>query len=221
MQLCCTLEISLLDFLTAEPIVTDCKQKAMLFQRKPKKPYTTLNTDALLALRKALQQALIDYPPLPLIEVASRLGYYPQLLTYHYPALCNQLQVRRANYKKICLRQEIQTGLEAALKEEPPPSVMKVAKRLGYASSGSMYQLFPELCYQVSARYKDYQKTRSLENRQKRCQEVRQIALQLHEQGQTPSTVNVSRLLTKPKAFLSIDAQMALREVRCELGYEK
>jgi hypothetical protein len=223
LQWCCTLEISLLDFLTAEAMVTDCKPKTTLLQGKQKKPYKKLNRDTRQALRKALQKALSEYPPPSLKKLASRLEYYPKVLTYNYPALCNQLKVRYANYKKIRLQEiqkEIQTSLEAALKEEPPASLLEISKRFGYKGSAFLYSLFPELCYQISTRHEAYQETCTLKNREKRCQEVRQIAFQLHEQGIEPNTSNVAKLLTKPGGIRRRDVQITLREVRRELGYE-
>ena len=223
LQLCCTLEISLLDFLTAEAIVTDCKQKATLLPDQQKKPYKKLNRDTRQALRKALLKALSEYPPPSLKKLASRLEYYPKVLTYNYPDLCNQLQVRYANYKKIRLQEiqkDIQTSLEAVLKEEPPPSMLEITRRFGYKSSDSLYRLFPELCYQVSTRHEAYQKTGSLENREKWCQEARQIALQLHQQGKEPNRGNMAKLLTKPGVMRSKYVRITVREVRRELGYE-
>lgn len=50
------------------------------------------------------------------------------------------------------------TVLEAALSLEPPQSLRQVAATIGY-DPGDISRFFPDLCHQISARYRLYRQT--------------------------------------------------------------
>lgn len=52
-------------------------------------------------------------------------------------------------------------------------------------------------------------------------QQVRQIALELHDKGVNLTSRTVSKFMTKPGVMIEKDAYAELKKVRRELGYEK
>jgi AraC-like DNA-binding protein len=49
---------------------------------------------------------------------------------------------------------KVREALEAALKEDPPPSLLEVAEKLGYKNANSLRYTSQTLCKEVTARYK-------------------------------------------------------------------
>jgi hypothetical protein len=79
---------------------------------------------------------------------------------------------------------------------------------------------FSELSRKISKRYKEYQKARGQEKRERICQEIIDIAQLLHETGHKPTQARVTKLLSKPAVMLSWYAKKTLRDVQSSLGYE-
>lgn len=226
LQITCTLETSLLDFLTKE-VVWNFRQlnatpSQSQRQRQPKKLCRRTHKRINIQLvRQTLQGALEESPPPSLKELAKRIGHDRQTLRRHLPDLWNDLKTRYADYQKACRWDKIRPVLEAAVEELPPPSLMKVVKRLGYKSSYHLYKIFPKLCYDISKRYKNYRKACGVLSHEQLRQEIRLTAHQLHDAGKEPTNRSVTKLLTKPGVIRNKHAQIALKEVRCELGYEE
>ena len=107
---------------------------------------------------KILLAALEEIPPPSLKEIAERLGYSSSLtLSRYFPEVCDQIV---ANYRQSERGKEkgkfstkrlqeddvIQSALEAALKENLPPSLTHIGKRLGYTASQAIRVRCPDLC---------------------------------------------------------------------------
>ncbi len=116
-------------------------------------------------LRQALESILLsdEEPPLFLKEVALRLGYRnASPLRSRFPELVHAIVTKRQEYnlnikKRLsadALRQALETIL--ASDEEPPPSILEVALRLGYRSVSALYSRFPELTHAIVAKYQSY-----------------------------------------------------------------
>ncbi len=106
-----------------------------------------------------LQAALQENPPPSMEAVARRLGYYPQRLQRHFLALYEQITSRYRSYIKSIHPAPgfIQSKLGAALKEQPPPSLQSVLRRLGCRDTGYYYYSHHfDLCVAVAKRYKEY-----------------------------------------------------------------
>jgi len=106
-----------------------------------------------------LQLALKESPPPSMEAVARHMGYYPPKIKKHYPKLCKQIINRYwENQKNKRPPQETIIGaLKAALKEEPPPSLQRVFRRLGCKDTGYYYYVnYVDLCFAVAKRYKAY-----------------------------------------------------------------
>lgn len=122
--------------------------------------------------RRALKLALRERPSPSLREVARRLNYRgTEGLRNIGRSLCKRIT---DNYKRsftpepyyngprprICDRKEIGAALKAALAQDDPESVPRIARRLGYASSGPFLVQFPELCRNIHAKIAKRRKAR-------------------------------------------------------------
>ncbi len=94
-----------------------------------------------------------------------------------------------------------------------------VARREGF-SFQLIKRTFPELSKAISNRYEMYRKSLKEVRIEKLRQEVRDAALQLHNQGIEPTGAGVSKYLSKPRSILQQAAIEALQEIRHELGWE-
>lgn len=121
---------------------------------------------------------------------------------------------RKINPEKI--RQELETILK---NEEPPTPFRDIAKRLGYAES-LLYRHCPELCHAISAKYLRYRKNRSMQKKQRLCEEVRLAAIKIHTQGQYPSSYRVGKLIRIPEFMLTPEAAVAWNNIVQELGWK-
>ncbi len=54
--------------------------------------------------------------------------------------------------------------MKAALTEDPPPSLAKVAERLGYRRTTTLYYYASDMCHAISAKHTEYQKVVELKN---------------------------------------------------------
>lgn len=115
---------------------------------------------------------------------------------------------------------EMRSALEAVLArdEQPPPPMRQVAARLGQGHAELIHHL-PELCHAISARYLADRQRRGAERKRERCAEIRQAALQLHQQGIYPSACRIARLISQP-GFIRDPVAIAERKgVLRELGW--
>lgn len=122
------------------------------------------------------------------------------------------------------LKQQLETThlqqlLQAAIKEEPPPTMKAVAQRLGH-SVRSIRRHFPTLCSAISSRYLNHRDKIRMAKVEQCCQEVRQVAMMLYNQGIEPSRSYVTQYLRKPAYFRDPTVAAALSAVRQELDLE-
>jgi hypothetical protein len=126
---------------------------------------------------KELYAALEETPPPSLWTVAEGLGYKQTVSLRNVNAqLCDQLV---ANFNQHTLGKEkaifkaqiqddevIKSALESALKENSPPSLGQIARRLGYTASQALRRRFPILCKVLA------DKKRTLESHRREQAEV-------------------------------------------------
>ncbi len=126
------------------------------------KSYAQRPVIASTELRRSLAAALNENPPPSVAEVARRLEFRrTETLWAREPDLCRQIAARwRASgirsyatqlYKKS-EKQRLESILRRYLTRQNPPSVNEIAFQLGYKSSGSVRERFPELCRVISAK---------------------------------------------------------------------
>jgi transcriptional regulator with XRE-family HTH domain len=116
---------------------------------------------------------------------------------------------------------EMRSALEVVLarQEEPPPPMRQVAKRLGQGHAELIHHL-PELCHAISARYLADRQRRGAERKRERCAEIRQAAMQLHQQGIYPSAYRIAALISQPGFIRDPVAIAERKEVLRELGWQ-
>src|SRR6266567_4255155 len=117
------------------------------------------------ALRQALETILAsdEEPPPSIQEVALRLGYRSVSALYsRFPELTHAIVAKYQSYnsdkRAVMNSEELRQILESILesKEEPPPSIQEVARRLCYRSETSLYGRFPGLSHKIVAKYRVY-----------------------------------------------------------------
>jgi transcriptional regulator with XRE-family HTH domain len=106
-----------------------------------------------------LRQVLNGGEAPSMAQVALRLGYDVKTLRKQHPDLCHEISLRHANRRKNRWK-EARLTLQGILTEQPPPSVLKVAERLGLSKS-SLYKHLPSLCRQIAARYVNHRRRHS------------------------------------------------------------
>lgn len=112
---------------------------------------------------------------------------------------------------------EVERVLQIALKENPPPSMRQVIKRLSH-STPTIYRHFPVLCRAISERYADYRSIRSAVRRELARAEVRVLAYELHARGIKITRNNMRPLLTSSDYWNLPEGRAALQEAKRELG---
>jgi hypothetical protein len=146
------------------------------------------------AIEPALEQALQETPPPSLLQLAKRLGFSAScVLKFHAPSLYEKLKKHRQAYRERC-RAELRDRLEAALVENPPPSLKSVYSRLGATGIHRQHELPGTAPGDWIATPRASTRASSTAARAVRT-EIRNIVRMLHAQGICPSVPRVRSLL--------------------------
>jgi transcriptional regulator with XRE-family HTH domain len=154
-QLCSRLNIPLLDLLTGEVKEEAIAKKHLFLERDTPLPGETTPWGE---VESKLHIALRESPPPSLNAVAHRMGHHPPRIKKHFPELCEQIISRYKEYlgSKHPSPKEIRKALRAVLKEQPPPSLQRVLRRLGCWDTGYFYyHHYPDLCFEVARRFRE------------------------------------------------------------------
>ncbi|MBD3881718.1 TniQ family protein [Phormidium tenue FACHB-886] len=225
LHLCKHLDLPLLNFLTQQPTLEDltrASENLPQLERSARKETLEIRHNA-AGVKVALEAALLEEPPPSVQNLSTRLGYAsPGPLYYHASELTHALAKKYAAYDKMRRLEGMRSVLESTLQKEeyPPPSMQDVARREGF-SVQLVKRTFPELSKAISARYEMYRKSLKEVRIGKLRQEVRDVALQLHNQRIEPTGARISKYLSKPRSILQQAAIEAVHEIRRELGWEK
>jgi hypothetical protein len=166
--------------------------------------------------RRALKATLEDESHPSVADVARRIKWEFTRLTRRFPELCEEVSKKHSEHLKSGWS-EVGRTLEGILREEPPPPMSEVTKRLN-RSAASLYGHFPRLCRRIGERHIKHRRISFTQRREQFLTEVRRIALALHDEGIYPSVKRVEERLSAPKSLRSSRAALkVLREVRCEL----
>lgn len=132
--------------------------------------------------QQILEQALLEPYPESLSVLVLRMGYTRgniSFLTQKSPDLFRTVLKKRRQFQRKLLKKRLRRCREiinAALAEDPPPSLQKVAKRLGDKTPDLLWQHFPDDCLRITTRRTDYRRKR-LEECLRRCRETIDAAL--------------------------------------------
>ena len=97
-------------------------------------------------LENILRAHLAQESPLSLKEIASKLGYKAaHAIRRRFPELCRAIAAKRKQ-QPLRGREKLRLALEAAHTESPPPSLMQIARRLGFSSEKVLLTAYPEIC---------------------------------------------------------------------------
>jgi hypothetical protein len=109
--------------------------------------------------KRALERELGQQCPATLTEISERLGYNTYSLTNRFPDLCHALVEKRRRGLQLQLAERLRQYrqiLEAALREEPPPTLNDVARRFTEFKIGFLHAHFPDECRRLVTRHADY-----------------------------------------------------------------
>ena len=164
-----------------------------------------------------LQAALEEDPPPTLRMMQLQLGVRSDgTLKYQHRELCRAIVERyRACRQAVTLK--MRPALEAALAEEPPPSVRQIARRTQRCTS-ALYRREPELCQEVAARRLTYLAQRAAAKKQATYEEIRQVVVRLHAEGIYPAQGRVASALSAPYFMRREEARAVYCEAKRELG---
>lgn len=122
--------------------------------------------------RSRVKEVLEDYlgsdKPIPsLNHIASSLGYVANTsLRDRFPELCRALSAKIAEQKRARVA-AIEPALEEALRENPPPSLQEITKRLGFSSISTLKAYAPGLCEKLKTHRRAYRERCCVELRSK------------------------------------------------------
>ena len=114
---------------------------------------------------------------------------------------------------------ELKSKLEVVLRSgrDAPLSVAEVCRRLGYGRD-LIYRHFAERCHAISRAHARWRTARSARRKQFLSDEVRRVAVSLHEAGREPTLREVASRLTTPGCMRERIAREVLAQIRLELG---
>ncbi|MGO9896836.1 MAG: hypothetical protein ACLPX8_21755 [Bryobacteraceae bacterium] len=97
-------------------------------------------------LENILRDHLAQERPLSLKEIASKLGYKADnAIRARFPELCRAITAKRKLHPGRG-KEKVRLALQAARTESPPPSLMQIARRLGFSSEEALSTADPEMC---------------------------------------------------------------------------
>jgi len=128
-----------------------------------------------LVAERIVNAALQEHPPPSTLEVARRVGYSESKgLKQRFPEFHRQVTDRYHEYQKQ-QDEAVRSCFQAAMSEDPPPTVPALARRLGFIAGWSLKVNYPDLCRALDARRPEY--------RQRRLAQIESILKQAcHEQ---------------------------------------
>jgi AraC-like DNA-binding protein len=97
-------------------------------------------------LENILRAHLAEEDPPSIREIASELGYKGRhAIRGRFPALCRAITSKRKQ-QPLRGKEKLRLAMENARAETPPPSLMQIARRLGFSSEEVLLTAYPELC---------------------------------------------------------------------------
>ncbi len=150
--------------------------------------------------KRELRKVLRENPSPPLREVERRLGYKNgSSLRKRFPQLSAAIL---ANHKAHRQRQatELLHRLRSVLREDEPPSLASVARRLNQERN-LMRKHFPDLCREISERHAEFRRSQVVKTRAACEEEIRRFTARLQAEGKYPTMKLVKSRMTRPEYF--------------------
>jgi hypothetical protein len=171
-------------------------------------------------MRGVLKDALREQPAPILADLGHRLGYSTSaVLRAHEPGLCDQLaRRRRAQVSKR--RADLKTKVEAALLENPVPSVRDLCDRLRI-TMWFMETYFPDLKRAIAGQHRRCVSAETTRRRENLLQNVRDVVSELRSQGLYPSINRIVERLPEGSCRTWKSVTWAIREARDALSISR
>lgn len=173
-------------------------------------------------VRRAFRAALEEQPPPSLQSVLRRLGCRDTGYFYYqnYPDLCSAVANRFKSYKTKSFDIDFERGrLEAALVEDPAPSLSELAKRLG-RKRDFLRRKFPELTKAIVTRHLYYRTSFNSQKAETLRDAIREAVKQIVASGLYVSERRVKAYVSRRLASTGRSSlfKQALREIKSEMG---
>jgi hypothetical protein len=119
-------------------------------------------------VKEVLEEHLASDKAVPALDrIATTLGYaIDQSLRKKFPDLCRALSARIAEQKRTRVA-AIESALEHALRETPPPSLRQMAERLGFSAACVLKARAPDLYEKLKEQRLSYEEACRVELRDK------------------------------------------------------
>ena len=220
-KICVKLDISIIDFLTKEKLIISNTiiQKVQQFKLSKGHSKSSHRKYGKKEIIFTLQQALQEFPPPSTSEIVIRLSIPESSIRFHAQSLYSSISLRHREYEKKQKNELIKTSLEEILNSEeyPFPSFKEVSIRMGI-SSINLRKNYPQLSRLIAEKYLQDRSKEAEKRKNQLAQEIRRIAIQLHNEGEEPLGYKISRHMDKPLTIIQNAALDALQEIRKELG---
>lgn len=174
------------------------------------------------AVGRHMTEALEEYPPPTVKDLARRLGVSDRLLYARFRELVLLVSARVKQYMRRTVGARMLIVLEGALDEYPPPTMSEVARRIAPSPAGnrnsSVWKYHPEMCRAISARHAAYREERGAAKMKILEAEMRRAVADLCRRGIYPSEQKVLSVLENSPGMRRADFAEVLRQVREEFG---
>lgn len=164
--------------------------------------------ERICAIKCVLESALNDESPPSLDNLRKRLGYScSTVLKNHFPALCNEILMRRRlhRHEKVL---ELKRALRSALLNVPAPSLVSLCKTLN-TPQHALEKMCPRECASIRARYRHARGDASVRLKAQLRQDVRKIMQKLHGEGNCPTIKQVRILLGQRNKWAEVSTAVA------------
>lgn len=146
------------------------------------------------AIRRLLEQSLAEERPISTHHIAAGLGYANDgYIRQRFPDLSRAISQKIAA-QKIARLASLKSTLDDALRESSVPNLNRLTKRVGFASSDTLWNHFPDLCRQI--------KIRQRVARQRRITELRRTLQAALRESPAPSFTGVCRRIGLSPPYL-------------------
>jgi len=136
------------------------KARHIAFHQEQKRPRRIRQVINGLVAERIVNAALQEHPPPSTLEVARRVGYSESKgLKQRFPEFHRQVTDRYHEYQKQ-QDEAVRNCFQAAMSEDPPPTVPELARRLGFIAGWSLKVNYPDLCRALDARRPEYRQRR-------------------------------------------------------------
>ncbi len=126
----------------AKQITERCRKSG---RRQPRPPARVRPICSRVKMQQALEIALLFNPPVPLMQLAQQLGYGgPTVMQKRFPELCVAIREKRNAWNTERALQ-IRNEITLALQEEPPPSLIEIARRLKIGTRKTLRKFCPNV----------------------------------------------------------------------------